>query len=111
MFTLIQKFFQAMHKMNLTVRGMYGEGSQAMGDFYQVSNQTTLGRSEEEIISTIRTVVPMCGCAYSYRVSSRAGVAAYARPHRSDVRNAECGMRNAEGMRNGLALRIAISPP
>ncbi len=54
----IQKFFQAMHKMNLTVRGMYGEGSQAMGDFYQVSNQTTLGRSEEEIVSTIKTVVP-----------------------------------------------------
>jgi protein arginine kinase len=54
----IQKFFQAMHKMNLTVRGMYGEGSQAMGDFYQVSNQTTLGRSEEDIVNTIKTVIP-----------------------------------------------------
>ncbi len=54
----IQKFFQAMHKMNLTVRGMYGEGSQAMGDFYQVSNQTTLGRSEDEIVDTIKMVVP-----------------------------------------------------
>ncbi len=32
----IQKVFQSMHKMNLAVRGLYGEGSQAMGDFYQV---------------------------------------------------------------------------
>ncbi len=54
----IQKVFQAMQKMSLAVRGLYGEGSQAMGDFYQVSNQVTLGKTEEQIIETIREVVP-----------------------------------------------------
>ena len=54
----IQKVFQAMHKMSLAVRGLYGEGSQAMGDFYQISNQVTLGKSEEQIIQTVRKVVP-----------------------------------------------------
>ncbi|MEZ6064320.1 MAG: protein arginine kinase [Planctomycetaceae bacterium] len=54
----VQKVFQAMQKMNLTVRGLYGEGSQAMGDFYQISNQVTLGKSEEEIVDTIKGVVP-----------------------------------------------------
>jgi protein arginine kinase len=54
----IQKVFQAMQKMSLTVRGLYGEGSQAMGDFYQISNQVTLGKSEPQIIQTIKDVVP-----------------------------------------------------
>ncbi len=54
----IQKVFQAMQKMGLAVRGLYGEGSQAMGDFYQISNQITLGKSEPEIIEMIKDVVP-----------------------------------------------------
>lgn len=54
----IQKVFQAMHKMSLAVRGLYGEGSQAMGDFYQISNQVTLGKSEEQIIQNVKRVVP-----------------------------------------------------
>lgn len=54
----IQKVFQALQKIGLAVRGLYGEGSQAMGDFYQVSNQATLGKSEEEIIATINDVIP-----------------------------------------------------
>lgn len=54
----IQKVFQSMHKMGLAVRGLYGEGSQAMGDFYQVSNQSTLGRSEPRIIEEVREVIP-----------------------------------------------------
>lgn len=54
----IQKVFQALQKINLAVRGLYGEGSQAMGDFYQISNQVTLGKSEEETLETLREVVP-----------------------------------------------------
>ena len=38
----INKAFNALHKINLAVRGLYGEGSQAMGDFYQISNQLSL---------------------------------------------------------------------
>ncbi len=54
----IQKVFQALHKISLAVRGLYGEGSQAMGDFYQISNQVTLGKSEESIIEELKEVVP-----------------------------------------------------
>lgn len=54
----IQKVFQALHKIGLAVRGLYGEGSQAMGDFYQISNQTTLGKSEEQLIKNLKDVIP-----------------------------------------------------
>ena len=53
----IEKVFRAAKDMHLAVRGLYGEGTEATGDFYQISNQTTLGRSEEEIISDFRLVV------------------------------------------------------
>lgn len=55
----IQKVFHALQKINLAVRGLYGEGSQAMGDFYQISNQYTLGMSETQVINRVREVVPM----------------------------------------------------
>lgn len=54
----IQKVFQALQKISLAVRGLYGEGSQAMGDFYQISNQITLGKSEDQLIKNLRDVVP-----------------------------------------------------
>jgi protein arginine kinase len=54
----IQKVFQALQKISLAVRGLYGEGSQAMGDFYQISNQITLGKSEEQLIKNLRDVIP-----------------------------------------------------
>lgn len=45
--------------MHLAVRGLYGEGSDALGDLYQISNQTTLGKSEPEILADFEhTVVP-----------------------------------------------------
>ena len=55
----IEKVFRAAKEMRLAVRGLYGEGTEATGDFYQISNQTTLGKTEEEIISDFRgTVIP-----------------------------------------------------
>ncbi|MFM7039267.1 MAG: protein arginine kinase [Planctomycetaceae bacterium] len=53
----IQKVHQAAQKINVAVRGLYGEGSQALGDFYQVSNQVTLGKSEAELITEVQDVV------------------------------------------------------
>jgi protein arginine kinase len=53
----IEKVFRAAKDMKLAVRGLYGEGTEATGDFYQISNQTTLGKSEEEIISDFRHLV------------------------------------------------------
>ncbi|MCA9059280.1 MAG: protein arginine kinase, partial [Planctomycetaceae bacterium] len=53
----IQKVHQAAQKINLAIRGLYGEGSQAMGDFYQISNQVTLGKSETDLIASVEEVV------------------------------------------------------
>ena len=55
----IEKVFRAAKDLKLTVRGLYGEGTEATGDFYQISNQTTLGKGEDEIIEDFRkTVIP-----------------------------------------------------
>jgi protein arginine kinase len=55
----IEKVYRAARDMKLAVRGLYGEGTEATGDFYQVSNQTTLGKSEEQIITEFRQdVIP-----------------------------------------------------
>jgi protein arginine kinase len=55
----IEKVFRSLQKISLAVRGLYGEGSQAMGDFYQISNQITLGRSEEDLIKQVSDIVPV----------------------------------------------------
>ena len=47
---------QSVAKLGLTIRGIYGEGSEALGDLYQVSNQVTLGRTEDEIIDAVSAV-------------------------------------------------------
>ena len=44
---------QLVAKVGLNIRGVYGEGSEALGDVYQISNQVTLGRTEQELISTV----------------------------------------------------------
>src|SRR5579862_6942460 len=54
----IEKVFRSLQKINLAVRGLYGEGSRASGDFYQISNQVTLGRSETTILQEIKSVIP-----------------------------------------------------
>ena len=53
----IEKVFRAAKDMKLAVRGLYGEGTEATGDFYQISNQTTLGKVEEDIIQDFKHVV------------------------------------------------------
>jgi protein arginine kinase len=54
----VEKVFRALQKINLAVRGLYGEGSRASGDFYQISNQVTLGKAEPAILGEIREVIP-----------------------------------------------------
>src|SRR5690606_24455007 len=55
----IDKVFRSLQKISVTVRGLYGEGSQYTGDFYQVSNQITLGKSEAELMQQVAEVVPL----------------------------------------------------
>lgn len=53
----IEKATNTAQKIHLAVRGLYGEGSRALGDFYQVSNQVTLGRSETQILQDVSAAV------------------------------------------------------
>jgi protein arginine kinase len=54
----IEQVVQAVQKIGLAVRGLYGEGTQASGGLYQISNQMTLGKSEIEIIGNLASTVP-----------------------------------------------------
>ena len=53
----INKVIQAVNKIGLAVRGLHGEGTEAMGNLFQVSNQTTLGEKEENIITQLGKVI------------------------------------------------------
>lgn len=47
---------QMLARLGMVVRGIYGEGSENLGNIYQISNQVTLGRSEEEILEDLQEV-------------------------------------------------------
>ncbi|MFN5582817.1 ATP--guanido phosphotransferase [Gemmatimonas sp.] len=53
----IGKVLAGLQQMGLTYRGLYGEGSEVVGNFFQLSNQTTLGRSEDELQDLLVRVV------------------------------------------------------
>ncbi len=53
----MDKVFNAASRVGLAVRGSHGEGSKAVGDVVQISNQHTLGRTEEEIAEVVRAIV------------------------------------------------------
>ena len=55
------KVNQLAAKLGLTIRGIYGEGSEAQGNLYQLSNQVTLGRTEKEIIEAVSAVARQMG--------------------------------------------------
>ena len=52
----ISKVLRGISQVGLTVRGMFGEGSDVMGNFFQISNQTTLGLTEEEALESLSRV-------------------------------------------------------
>lgn len=53
----IERVFRAARDMRLAVRGLFGEGTEATGDFFQISNQVTLGRTEEELLNDFKHLV------------------------------------------------------
>lgn len=53
----IGKVLHGIGQVGLTFRGLYGEGSEVVGNFFQISNQTTLGKSEEELIDHLQEIV------------------------------------------------------
>lgn len=53
----INQIIQAVNKLGLAVRGLYGEGTEALGNIFQVSNQMTLGETEGDIVERLNKVV------------------------------------------------------
>ncbi len=53
----IDRVLAAISKLSFTTRGLYGEGTQASGNFFQISNQVSLGHSEEGIIDNINGLI------------------------------------------------------
>jgi protein arginine kinase len=53
----INRMLSAIAKLSFTTRGLYGEGSEAKGNFFQVSNQVALGHNEDEIISNLNALI------------------------------------------------------
>lgn len=53
----INGVLQAVNQLGIAVRGLYGEGSGSLGNIFQISNQITLGETEEDIISKLKGIV------------------------------------------------------
>ena len=64
----VESLTSSISKLGLTVRGTYGEGSKAVGYLYQVSNETTLGKSEEHIIHNVKNItIKLCEMEKEFR--------------------------------------------
>lgn|SRR5690625_883042 len=53
----INRMLPAINRLGFVVRGIYGEGSEALGNIFQVSNQITLGKSEDDIVEDLESIV------------------------------------------------------
>ncbi|WP_093046768.1 protein arginine kinase [Thalassobacillus cyri] len=53
----VNRMIPAINQLGLVVRGIYGEGSEALGNIFQISNQITLGKSEDDIVEDLQSVV------------------------------------------------------
>jgi protein arginine kinase len=65
----IAKVLQGIAQVGLTFRGLYGEGSEVVGNFFQLSNQTTLGKSEDDLIDHLQKIVQQ---VIQYEMQARA---------------------------------------
>lgn len=53
----IENVFDGISKLGMTIRGFYGEGTEAVGDFFQISNQVALGHSEMDILDNLERII------------------------------------------------------
>ncbi len=53
----IENVFDGISKLGMTIRGFYGEGTEAIGDFFQISNQVALGHSEMDILDNLERII------------------------------------------------------
>lgn len=54
---LVSAIMHSVGRVGITIRGIYGEGSKSIGNLFQISNQTTLGETEEESIEKLKNIV------------------------------------------------------
>ena len=87
----LDKVVNAVAKINLVVRGLYGEGTEASGDFYQISNQVTLGKSERDIIDSVLNAIPRI---ITYERKARESLMAENRKQLEDRVWRACGILN-----------------
>ncbi len=100
----IEKAFRSLHDLRLAVRGLYGEGTEAHGEFYQISNQITIGRSERTIIDDLRAAVDGL-VAYEIRARQKL---LKGEPHRLEdhVWRAYATLRHARVMNSTEAMKL-----
>ena len=130
----MNSLIEGLREIGLTVRGLYGEGSEAYGNLYQISNQVTLGESEGDIIGKLNKVVYQIikrerntreylknnmGLELENKIYRSLGILSYARimtskeamRHLSNIRLGwEMGYLRSENIRNIFKLMIRIQP-
>lgn len=130
----INSLIEGLREIGLTVRGLHGEGSEAIGYLYQVSNQVTLGEPEEEIIGKLNKVVYQIvkrerktreylkqskSIELENRIYRSYGILSHARimtsreamDHLSNIRLGwEMGIFNSDKIRNIFDLMIEVQP-
>ena len=108
----IERVFRAVYEMRMAVRGFYGEGTEAFGELYQISNQITCGRSEQDILDDMDAVI---GAIIRYEEKARAELATADRNQLEDrvwrswgvLKNARL-MSSEEAMRHLSSLRLGV---
>jgi protein arginine kinase len=116
----IRKVLEGISQVGLTYRGLHGEGSDLVGNFFQISNQTTLGKTEEDLVDHLGRIV---GQIIEYEKQARAvllreapsvledkvwrayGILRHARSISFDEM-----MNLLSGVRLGLTLKLLPSP-
>lgn len=117
----IEKVIGRISKVALTVRGFYGEGTDVLGNLFQISNQTTLGRSEEDIIGDLERVTKQI---IEYEENSRVTLCKDAKDQIEDkiwraygilthgrVLTSSEVMNLLSAIRLGLGMKTLTSPP
>ena len=109
----IGKVLKGISQIGLTFRGIYGEGSDVVGNFFQISNQTTLGKSEAELLSHLETVTKQ---VIEYEENARAILMRDAKDQLEDKIWRAYGLllyarsiANEEGMNLLSAIRLGVS--
>jgi protein arginine kinase len=109
----IERVIEGVHQIGLTVRGFYGEGSNVVGHFFQISNQITLGKNEEELLDMLEQVVRD---VVRYELNAREWLMTDARDQILDKIYRALGMlsgcrvaSSAEVMAASSALRLGVS--